>query len=65
MPPHPHQDLLNNDEVNLDEFFKMSFMTDIAKGMEYLHKTHLVSHGNLKSPNCLVDSRWTVRVSDD
>jgi hypothetical protein len=55
--------LVHNDEVKLDEFFKMSFMTDIAKGMEYLHKTQIGSHGNLKSPNCLVDGRWTVRVS--
>ncbi len=31
--------------------------------MEYLHKSHLRSHGNLKSSNCLVDARWTVRVS--
>jgi len=52
-----------NDEVKLDNTFKMSLMTDVAKGMEYLHKSHLHSHGNLKSSNCLVDGRWTARVS--
>jgi len=57
------QDLIMNDEVKLDDTFKLSFMTDIAKGMEYLHKSHIHSHGNLKSSNCLVDGRWTVRVS--
>jgi len=57
------QDMVMNDEVKLDNSFKLSFMTDIAKGMEYLHKSHLHSHGNLKSSNCLVDGRWTVRVS--
>jgi len=57
------QDILMNDEVKLDNTFKLSFMTDVTKGMEYLHKSHLHSHGNLKSSNCLVDGRWTVRVS--
>jgi len=56
------QDILMNDEVKLDNTFKLSLMTDVAKGMEYLHKSHLHSHGNLKSSNCLVDGRWTVRV---
>ncbi|ELU14321.1 hypothetical protein CAPTEDRAFT_133767, partial [Capitella teleta] len=57
-------DLLMNDDVKLDNTFKFSFMTDIAKGMEYLHKSHVHSHGNLKSSNCVVDSRWTVKVTD-
>ena len=56
------QDILMNDEVKLDNTFKLSLMTDIAKGMEYLHKSHIHSHGNLKSSNCLVDGRWTVKV---
>ena len=51
-----------NDDVKLDNTFKYSFMTDIAKGMEYIHKSHVHSHGNLKSSNCVVDSRWTVKV---
>ncbi|KAK2140351.1 hypothetical protein LSH36_1384g00003 [Paralvinella palmiformis] len=57
-------DLLNNDSIRLDDTFKVSFMTDIAKGMVYLHRSHIVSHGRLKSSNCLVDSRWMIKVTD-
>lgn len=32
--------------------------------MEYLHKSELKYHGNLKSTNCVVDSRWTCKLSD-
>jgi serine/threonine protein kinase len=30
----------------------------------YLHSTEIKSHGRLKSSNCLVDSRWVVKISD-
>jgi serine/threonine protein kinase len=52
-----------NDDLKLDPSFKQSFIMDIIKGMDYLHKSHLHSHGNLKSSNCLVDARWTVKVT--
>ncbi|XP_077978153.1 atrial natriuretic peptide receptor 1-like [Glandiceps talaboti] len=60
------QDVLENDDVKLDHAFKISFIMDIVKGMEYLHKSKHGngSHGNLKSPNCLVDSRWVVKITD-
>ena len=32
--------------------------------MEYLHNTPLRSHGNLKSSNCVIDSRWVLKVTD-
>ncbi len=56
------QDVLHNDTYRLDQSFKLSFVTDISRGMDYLHKSYFHSHGNLKSTNCLVDERWTVKV---
>lgn len=32
--------------------------------MAYLHSTEMKSHGSLKSSNCLIDSRWTLKISD-
>ena len=32
--------------------------------MEYLHKSALKSHGNLKSSNCVIDSRWVLKITD-
>jgi hypothetical protein len=51
-----------NDSIKLDNMFKLSFMTDAAKGLAFLHGSKLHSHGNLKSSNCLVDARWNVKV---
>ncbi|XP_066267244.1 atrial natriuretic peptide receptor 1-like [Branchiostoma lanceolatum] len=58
------QDVLENDSIQIDNNFKMSFAMDIAKGMAFLHGTVIASHGRLKSSNCVVDSRWVVKVTD-
>ncbi|XP_041349332.1 atrial natriuretic peptide receptor 2-like [Gigantopelta aegis] len=58
------QDVLENDDINIDWMFKISFATDLSKGMEYIHKSILRSHGNLKSSNCVIDSRWVLKVTD-
>ncbi|KAJ7392263.1 hypothetical protein OS493_013642 [Desmophyllum pertusum] len=58
------QDILLNDEFKLDWTFRMSFASDIARGMEELHKTSIGCHGNLKSTNVLVDSYWICKVAD-
>eukprot|EP00795_Rhopilema_esculentum_P016999 gene16998-8503_t len=36
---------------------------DICCGLEYLHQSEIGSHGRLKSSNCLIDSRWTLKLS--
>ncbi|KAL1492644.1 hypothetical protein ABEB36_010873 [Hypothenemus hampei] len=58
------QDILENPQYNLDWSFRMSLIMDIAKGMHYLHGTYIKSHGALKSSNCLVDSRFVLKISD-
>ena len=34
------------------------------QGMAYLHSSEIRSHGNLKSSNCVVDSRFVLKVTD-
>lgn len=35
-----------------------------GQGMCYIQSTDIKSHGDLKSPNCLVDSRWVLKIAD-
>lgn len=32
--------------------------------MAYIHASEIRSHGNLKSSNCVVDSRFVLKVTD-
>ncbi|XP_052801388.1 atrial natriuretic peptide receptor 1-like [Mya arenaria] len=58
------QDVLENDDIKLDSMFKMSFLMDLIRGMDFLHKSVVRSHGNLKSSNCVIDSRWVLKLTD-
>lgn len=42
--------------------FRLSFATDIARGMAYLHQ-HKMFHGRLHSRNCVIDDRWVCKIS--
>lgn len=58
------QDILENDQIKLDWMFKLSLMHDIIRGMYYLHNSQIGSHGSLKSSNCVVDSRFVLKITD-
>ncbi|KAE8294114.1 Atrial natriuretic peptide receptor 2 [Larimichthys crocea] len=56
-------DVLLNDDIPINWGFRLSFATDIARGMAYLHQ-HKVFHGRLHSRNCVIDDRWVCKISD-
>ncbi|XP_069624206.1 atrial natriuretic peptide receptor 1 isoform X3 [Ranitomeya imitator] len=58
------QDILENESITLDWMFRYSLINDIVKGMLFLHNSVIASHGNLKSSNCVVDSRFVLKITD-
>lgn len=58
------QDILENETVKLDWVFRMSLIHDLVRGMLYLHSSEIKSHGSLKSSNCVVDSRFVLKITD-
>ncbi|XP_070536701.1 atrial natriuretic peptide receptor 1-like isoform X3 [Ptychodera flava] len=58
------QDILENDVIKLDWVFRYSLMYDIVKGLHFLQHSAIKYHGNLKSSNCVVDSRFVLKITD-
>ncbi|XP_056617912.1 atrial natriuretic peptide receptor 1 isoform X2 [Triplophysa dalaica] len=58
------QDILENESITLEWMFKYSLLSDIVKGMAFLHNSVIVSHGSLKSSNCVVDNRFVLKITD-
>ncbi|XP_018528712.1 atrial natriuretic peptide receptor 2 [Lates calcarifer] len=56
-------DVLLNDDIPINWGFRLSFATDIARGMSYLHQ-HKMFHGRLHTRNCVIDDRWVCKISD-
>ncbi|VDL62259.1 unnamed protein product [Hymenolepis diminuta] len=57
------RDVLEDEQIKLDWMFKISLMQDVCRGMIYLHHNY-GPHGKLKSPNCMVDSRFSLKITD-
>lgn len=55
---------MENEQIKLDRVFRGSLIHDIVRGMVYLHASEVKSHGNLKSSNCVVDSRFVLKIAD-
>uniref|UniRef100_W5MED8 Guanylate cyclase n=1 Tax=Lepisosteus oculatus TaxID=7918 RepID=W5MED8_LEPOC len=56
-------EVLLNEDIPINWGFRLSFATDIARGMAYLHQ-HKMFHGRLHSKNCVIDDRWVCKISD-
>lgn len=58
------KNVLTNSDIKLDEMFISSLVFDILRGMIFLHDSEIMAHGNLRTSNCLIDSRWCCKISD-
>eukprot|EP00002_Diphylleia_rotans_P000457 TRINITY_DN1023_c0_g1_i11.p1 TRINITY_DN1023_c0_g1~~TRINITY_DN1023_c0_g1_i11.p1 ORF type:complete len:2307 (+),score=387.96 TRINITY_DN1023_c0_g1_i11:43-6963(+) len=58
-------DVLHDETTNLELPLRVSFLTDAAKGLQYLHlSSPPILHRDLKSPNLLLDEKMNVKISD-
>ncbi|XP_076453492.1 retinal guanylyl cyclase 1-like [Babylonia areolata] len=58
------KDMLQNEDIKLDWDFKLSLLTDLVRGLRYLHNCPLKIHGHLTSRNCVIDSRFVLKITD-
>ncbi|CAJ0946898.1 unnamed protein product, partial [Mesorhabditis belari] len=58
------EDILFNDELKLGRNFQVSFAKDVVKALAFLHASPILYHGLLCLQNCLVDSNWTVKLTN-
>ncbi|XP_044727715.1 uncharacterized protein LOC123291477 [Chrysoperla carnea] len=58
------EDVLIMDDIKLDWSFRLSLLTDLVRGMRYLHSTPIRVHGYLTSRNCVIDARWVLKITD-
>ncbi|XP_064120468.1 uncharacterized protein LOC135225163 isoform X1 [Macrobrachium nipponense] len=58
------EDVIRQEDIKLDWSFRLSLLTDLVRGMRYLHGSPLRHHGRLTSRNCVIDARWVLKVTD-
>jgi hypothetical protein len=56
--------VLFNEELKVTRSFQVSFAKDVVKGLYFMHTSNLKYHGFLCLQNCLVDSNWTIKLTN-
>ncbi|GJJ76453.1 hypothetical protein EMPS_08812 [Entomortierella parvispora] len=63
LPKGTLSSVLANMDHKFTWLFKFSFMQDLCRGMEFLHMSKIGFHGRLTSMNCLISSRWELKIA--
>jgi len=57
------EDLFGNDDIKLPWNFKFGLIKGILAGLQFISDSPMKCHGRLKTSNCLVDNRWTIKLT--
>ncbi len=57
------RDIIADDIISLVRDFKVSLVLDTACGMWYIHQSVIEAHGCLTSHKCVIDNRWTCKIT--
>uniref|UniRef100_A0A0X3P4C8 guanylate cyclase n=4 Tax=Schistocephalus solidus TaxID=70667 RepID=A0A0X3P4C8_SCHSO len=57
-------DVIKYSSVMLDWDFRIHLIRDLVNGMIYLHKSTVKVHGMLTSRNCVINSRWLLKITN-
>ncbi|XP_055356823.1 atrial natriuretic peptide receptor 1-like [Paramacrobiotus metropolitanus] len=49
---------------NVDRILKLALLEGFCQGLTFLHSSPLHCHGNLKISKCVVDARFTLKITD-
>ncbi|KAL5015713.1 hypothetical protein ScPMuIL_005302 [Solemya velum] len=58
------KEVLGKNDIKLDWGFRSFLISDLVRGLEYLHLSPLGNHGRLTSKSCLINGRWVLKISD-
>lgn len=53
------EDILHKEDMKLENMVT-SLVHDLVKGVQYLHGSNIGTHGNLRSSNCVITSRFVI-----
>ncbi|OQV11645.1 Atrial natriuretic peptide receptor 1 [Hypsibius exemplaris] len=58
------EESVNDPESKFEWPLRFSYITDIIRGLYFIHTTSFKVHGRLSSSCCFIDSRFTVKITD-
>uniref|UniRef100_A0A914E165 guanylate cyclase n=1 Tax=Acrobeloides nanus TaxID=290746 RepID=A0A914E165_9BILA len=58
------EDVIFNTDIKISRNFQVSFAKDVVKGLYFLHNSPIKYHGLLCIQNCLVDSSWSIKLTN-
>ncbi|KAF8564691.1 hypothetical protein P879_03344 [Paragonimus westermani] len=58
------RDVIQSAQPRLKPMFVTSLTFDLIRGLAFLHDSDLRYHGNLKPTNCVINSRWVLKLTD-